>query len=175
MYDISIYIYYISYVRNDCSFSNHALYIRMCLAKWDDPVLNADNSTTSAALPRVRLRFCFDVLALHLTPPQQGVFFVVWFFGVIFCSIRGKSLTWRCTRPLGAEFTFRGSVGRDGHTWSHLTTSMVEFWVDFRRRSYGTRTKPQESHTISHELHTSNAHLSVSSGFLELTQFVDEP
>ena len=96
-------------------------------------------------------------------------------FDVIFCSIRGKSLTWRCTRPLGAEFTFRGSVGRDGHTWSHLTTSMVEFWVDFRRRSYGTRTKPQESHTISHELHTSNAHLSVPSGFLELTQFVDEP
>ena len=87
-------------------------------------------------------------LALHLTPPQQGVFLLfVWFFGVIFCSIRGKSLTWRCTRPLGAEFTFRGSVGRDGHTWSHLTTSMVEFWVDFRRRSYGTRTKPQESHT----------------------------
>ena len=73
---ISIYIYYyISYVRNVCSFFNHALYIRMCLAKWDDPVLNADNSATSAALPRVRLRFCFDVLALHLTPPQQGVFF----------------------------------------------------------------------------------------------------
>jgi hypothetical protein len=52
----------------------------MCLAKWDDPVLNADNSTTSAALPRVRLRFCFDVLALHLTPPQQGVFLLLFGF-----------------------------------------------------------------------------------------------
>ena len=55
------------------------MHYRMCLAKWDDPVLNADNSTTSAALPRVRLRFCFDVLALHLTPPQQGVFFLLLF------------------------------------------------------------------------------------------------